>query len=103
MLSRAILHTTSPEHYHGELKQGFDRLAASVRMTRYGGECYATAMLAHSRIHLAVEPSLQAYDIVAFIPIIEKAGGMVTRIKAGGPRRVARSYLRQLPIFMPPQ
>jgi histidinol phosphatase-like enzyme (inositol monophosphatase family) len=40
-LSRAILHTTGPEHYHGELKQGFDRLAASVRMTRYGGECYA--------------------------------------------------------------
>ena len=79
-LSRAILHTTSPEHYHGELKQGFDRLAASVRMTRYGGECYAMAMLAAGRIDLAVEPSLQPYDIVALIPIIERAGGVVTRI-----------------------
>ncbi|SFI50828.1 histidinol-phosphatase [Nitrosomonas sp. Nm34] len=79
-LSEAILHTTSPEDYHGDLKQGFDRLAASVRMTRYGGECYALAMLAAGRIDLAVEPSLQPYDIVALIPIIEKAGGVVTRL-----------------------
>jgi histidinol phosphatase-like enzyme (inositol monophosphatase family) len=82
-LSQAILHTTSPEHYHGELKQGFDRLAASVRMTRYGGGCYAMAMLAAGRIDLAVEPSLQPYDIVALIPIVEKAGGVVTRIDGG--------------------
>jgi histidinol phosphatase-like enzyme (inositol monophosphatase family) len=89
-LSQAILHTTSPEHYHGDIKQGFDRLAASVRMTRYGGECYAIAMLAAGRIDLAVEPSLQPYDIVALIPIVEKAGGVVTRLdgeraEEGGP------------------
>ena len=82
-LSRAILHTNSPERYHGELKHGFDRLAASVRMTRYGGECYAIAMVAAGRIDLAVEPSLQSYDIVALIPIIERAGGVVTRIDGG--------------------
>ncbi len=82
-LSQAILHTTSPEHYHGALKQGFDRLTASVRMTRYGGECYATAMLAAGRIDLAVEPSLQPHDIVALIPIIERAGGVVTRFDGG--------------------
>jgi histidinol phosphatase-like enzyme (inositol monophosphatase family) len=79
-LSEAILHTTSPEDYHGDLKQGFDRLATSVRMTRYGGECYALAMLAAGRIDLAVEPLLQPYDIVALIPIIEKAGGVVSRL-----------------------
>jgi fructose-1,6-bisphosphatase/inositol monophosphatase family enzyme len=52
-------------------------------MTRYGGDCYAMAMLAAGRIDLAVEPSLQPYDIVALIPIIEKAGGVVTRIDGG--------------------
>ena len=82
-LANAILHTTSPEHYHGDLKSGFDRLAASVRMTRYGGECYAMVMLAAGRIDLAIEPSLQPYDIVALIPIIEKAGGVVMRIDGG--------------------
>ncbi|MFM0287174.1 histidinol-phosphatase [Paraburkholderia megapolitana] len=89
-LSQAILHTTSPEHYRGDIRQGFDRLAASVRMTRYGGECYAIAMLAAGRIDLAVEPSLQPYDIVGLIPIVEKAGGVVTRLdgeraEEGGP------------------
>ncbi|TIT86958.1 MAG: inositol monophosphatase, partial [Mesorhizobium sp.] len=32
---------------------------------------------------LSLEPSLQPYDIVALIPIIEKAGGVVTRIDGG--------------------
>jgi histidinol phosphatase-like enzyme (inositol monophosphatase family) len=77
-LSHAILHTTSPESYRGELRGGFDRLRGKVRMTRYGAECYAVAMLAAGCIDVCLEPSLQAYDIVALIPIIEKAGGRVT-------------------------
>lgn len=79
-LDHAILHTTSPEHFAGDLAAGFDRLKAAVRMTRYGGECYAMAMIAAGRIDLAIEPSLQPYDIVALIPIIERAGGVVTRL-----------------------
>jgi len=84
-LSQAILHTTSPEHYHGALRRGFERLSGAVRMTRYGGECYAMAMLAAGRIDLAFEPSLQPYDIVALIPIIEKAGGVITTLDGGRP------------------
>ena len=38
------------------------------------------AMIAAGRIDLAIEPSLQPYDIVALIPIIERAGGVVTRL-----------------------
>jgi len=52
-------------------------------MIRYGGECYAMAMIAAGRIDLAIEPSLQPYDIVALIPIIERAGGVVTRLDGG--------------------
>ena len=58
-------------------------------MTRYGGECYAMAMLAAGQIDICVEYSLQPYDIAALIPIIEQAGGRVTtlageRPEAGG-------------------
>jgi histidinol phosphatase-like enzyme (inositol monophosphatase family) len=77
-LAQAILHTTSPESYRGELRGAFDTLRGKVRMTRYGAECYAVAMLAAGSIDVCLEPSLQAYDIVALIPIIEKAGGKVT-------------------------
>ncbi len=79
-LGQAILHTTSPDHFDDDLATGLDRLKAAVRMTRYGGECYAMAMIAAGRIDLAIEPSLQPYDIVALIPIIERAGGVVTRL-----------------------
>ncbi|MCC4588020.1 histidinol-phosphatase [Xanthomonas sp. NCPPB 1067] len=84
-LNEAILHTTSPQGYHGALAAGFDRLKDHVRMTRYGGECYAMVMVAAGHIDIALEPSLQAYDIVALIPIIERAGGVVTRVDGGRP------------------
>lgn len=83
VLSQAILHTTSPDHCPAVLKAGFERLSGAVQMTRYGGECYAMAMLAAGHIDLAFEPSLQPYDIVALIPIIEKAGGIVTTVDGG--------------------
>ncbi|TIY09109.1 MAG: inositol monophosphatase, partial [Mesorhizobium sp.] len=52
-----------------------------VQMTRFGGECYAFAMLAAGQIDLCLEPSLQPYDIVALIPIIERAGGVVSDLR----------------------
>jgi histidinol phosphatase-like enzyme (inositol monophosphatase family) len=84
-LSRAILHTTSPEGYGEPLKAGFERLRSAVLMTRFGGESYATAMLAAGHIDLCLEPSLHPYDIVALIPIVEQAGGVVTRLDGGRP------------------
>jgi fructose-1,6-bisphosphatase/inositol monophosphatase family enzyme len=35
-------------------------------------------MVAAGHADIAVDPGLQPYDIVALIPIIEKAGGVVT-------------------------
>ena len=52
-------------------------------MTRYGGECYAFAMLAAGCIDICVEPDLKPYDIIPIIPIVEKAGGVVTRFDGG--------------------
>ena len=40
-------------------------------------------MLAAGHVDLVVEVGLQAYDIVALIPIIEQAGGMVTSWDGG--------------------
>lgn len=82
-LDQAILHTTSPESVALYPNNRFDRLQDKVLMTRYGGECYAMAMLAAGHIDICVEYSLQPYDIVALIPIIEQAGGIVTTIDGG--------------------
>ena len=54
-----------------------------MRLARYGTDCYAYAMLAAGNVDLVVEVGLQTYDIVALIPIIEEAGGMVTDWNGG--------------------
>ncbi|PZU83291.1 MAG: histidinol-phosphatase [Shinella sp.] len=88
-LSKAILHTNAPEQVERHRHVPFANLVSAVRMTRYGGECYAFAMLAAGQIDLCVEFNLQPYDIMALIPIIEAAGGVITgldgqRVEQGG-------------------
>jgi fructose-1,6-bisphosphatase/inositol monophosphatase family enzyme len=64
-----------------------------VRLARYGCDCYAYAMLAMGQVDLVIEAGLKPYDIVALIPIIEGAGGVVTNwtgsSAAGGGQIVA--------------
>ncbi len=82
-LAQAVLHTTAPKPAGMHSEINFAALEQQVLMTRYGGECYAMAMLAAGRIDLCVEFSLQPYDIVALIPVIEQAGGVVTTLDGG--------------------
>lgn len=84
-LSQAILHTTSPEPVPRHPGIHFQPLTQQTLMTRYGGECYAMAMLAAGHIDISVEYGLQPYDIAALIPIIEQAGGIVTTLDGGRP------------------
>jgi histidinol phosphatase-like enzyme (inositol monophosphatase family) len=87
LLSEAVCHANSPEPFTRRPGRGFARLASSVKFTRYGGDCYAFAMLASGQVDLCVELSLQACDIVALIPLIEAAGGVITRFDGGRPER----------------
>ncbi|RME15436.1 MAG: histidinol-phosphatase [Alphaproteobacteria bacterium] len=77
-LDEAILFTTFPEVGTATEKAAFDALAARVRLTRYGLDCYAYALVAAGQIDLVVEAGLQAYDVQAPIAVIEAAGGVVT-------------------------
>lgn len=82
-IHQAILHTTSPESVEIYPNNHFKPLHDKALMTRFGGECYAMAMLAAGHIDICVEYALQPYDIVALIPIIEHAGGIVTTLDGG--------------------
>ncbi len=55
----------------------------TAKMMRYGGDCYNYAMLACGHLDGVIEQGLQAYDIQAFIPIIEGAGGIITNWQGG--------------------
>ncbi|WP_185984958.1 histidinol-phosphatase [Aureimonas mangrovi] len=82
-LDEAILFTTAPELMGGDLADRFSALSSAVRLTRYGADCYAFALLAAGQVDLCVETGLQPYDIVALIPMIEKAGGVITTWDGG--------------------
>ncbi len=77
-LAEATLFTTSPALFSGHRRGQYDRLEQAVRLARYGADCYGFAMVASGFADLAVDGGLQSYDIVALIPIIEQAGGVVT-------------------------
>lgn len=82
-VSDATLCTTTPVLFRDNFRTAFDRLEASCRLSRYGTDCYAYCMLAAGHVDLVVEIGLQTYDIVALIPIIEKAGGKITNWDGG--------------------
>lgn len=82
-IENATLCTTTPALFKNGGRVAFDRLEERVRLSRYGTDCYAYCMLAAGHVDLVVEVGLQSYDIVALIPIIEKAGGKVTDWNGG--------------------
>lgn len=82
-LAEATLFTTTPTLFQGDKRGRYDRVEAAARLARYGTDCYAYAMVAAGHADLVIESGLQPYDIVALIPIIEQAGGVVTRTDGG--------------------
>lgn len=107
VLADAFVATTSPRMFDEVDRAAYDRLEASTRLARYGTDCYGYAMLAAGHVDLVVEAGLKPYDIVALIPLIEGAGGVVTtwegepaaaggRIVAAGNARLHEAALRLL-------
>jgi histidinol phosphatase-like enzyme (inositol monophosphatase family) len=106
-LSSATLMTTSPLLLTEFEHAAYRRVEERVRLPRYGCDCYAYCVLAAGHVDLVIEAGLKPYDIVALIPIIEGAGGIVTSwtggpaheggtVIASGDRRIHDAALRLL-------
>jgi histidinol phosphatase-like enzyme (inositol monophosphatase family) len=77
-LTDAILFTTFPEVGTQAERSAFSAVSAKARLTRYGTDCYAYALIALGQIDLVVEAGLHPYDVQGPIAVIEAAGGVVT-------------------------
>jgi histidinol phosphatase-like enzyme (inositol monophosphatase family) len=106
-LGQAVLYTTFPEIGSPAERAGFDAVRERVRLTRYGLDCYAYALVALGQIDLVIEAGLHPYDVQGPQAVIEAAGGIVTdwrggpahrggRILAAGDRRVHAEALALL-------
>ncbi|MBM3605946.1 MAG: inositol monophosphatase family protein [Alphaproteobacteria bacterium] len=82
-LEQATLMTTFPEIGSPAEAEAFRRVSDRVRLTRYGLDCYAYALLALGQIDLVIEAGLQSYDIAGPLAVVEAAGGIVTDWRGG--------------------
>ena len=85
-LADAVLYTTSPRLMNEADRTRFARVEETVRLSRYGGDCYAYCMLAAGHLDLIIETELKPHDIIPLMPIITGAGGVITTWE-GGPAR----------------
>jgi len=85
----------------------FARVEGAVRLSRYGGDCYAYCMLAAGHVDLVIETELKPYDVLPLMPIIGGAGGVITtwegdaahvggRIVAAGDKRIHAAAIELL-------
>lgn len=82
-LAQATVFTTFPELGNPTEARAFADVAGQARLTRYGMDCYAYALVAAGQVDLVIEAGLQAYDIQAPIAVIKAAGGIVTDWQGG--------------------
>jgi myo-inositol-1(or 4)-monophosphatase len=103
----AVLCTTSPLLMNPDDRQRFQQVERAVRLSRYGGDCYAYCVLAAGHVDLVIETELKPHDVLPLIPIIEGAGGIIStwenrrpheggRIVAAGDKRVHAQALELL-------
>jgi len=77
-LENATLMTTFPEVGTGDERGAFMAVSGTCKLTRYGLDCYAYALLAMGQIDLVIEAGLNAYDVQGPIGVVQGAGGIVT-------------------------
>lgn len=82
-LSEATLATTDLTLFTEGERGGFEDVRTAARLTRYGLDCYAYAMIAAGHMDMVIESGLKAFDIAALIPLLEGAGGVVTDWRGG--------------------
>ena len=107
-LSDAVVSTTHPWAYFTPAERsGFEDVCARARMSSFGGDCYAYALLAMGHLDVIIEATLAPWDVAALVPIVQNAGGVLTdwsgapvpeggRIVASGDLRVHAEVLEVL-------
>jgi myo-inositol-1(or 4)-monophosphatase len=89
-LADAVLFTTSPLLMNDGDRAAFARVEEAVKLSRYGGDCYAYCMLAAGHVDLVIETELKPHDVLPLMPIITGAGGILTSWEGGPPHAGGR-------------
>lgn len=77
-LSDALIATTDQNLFKGADAGAWDRVRGAARLSRFGCDAYAYAMVAMGSLDAVVEAGLKAWDVEAAIPLIQGAGGHIS-------------------------
>jgi histidinol phosphatase-like enzyme (inositol monophosphatase family) len=78
-LADALVVTTDPRFFAPPREAAaYAAVTEGARFTRYGGDLYCYTQLAMGLADVVIETGLKPYDIQALMPVIERAGGVVT-------------------------
>jgi len=110
LLATATIMTTNPALIRDDAdRERYRAIEQEARLVRYGGDCYAYCALAGGFVDLVIETNLKPHDIVAIVPIVEGAGGVITtwdgdsaakggRIVAAGDPKLHEAALKRLAV-----
>jgi myo-inositol-1(or 4)-monophosphatase len=87
-LSEAVLLTT--DYFLIEKYKNinlFNALTKQVRLTRTWGDCYGYYLLAAGYAQIMIDPIMSLWDLMALIPIVKGAGGIITDYEGNDPAK----------------
>jgi inositol-phosphate phosphatase/L-galactose 1-phosphate phosphatase/histidinol-phosphatase len=109
-LADAVLGASTPHMFADPAAEAaFNRVRARVKLTMYGGDCYAYGLIASGFQDLVIEANNGIYDFLPLVPVLEGAGAVITdwqgraldvnsgdRVLAAGDKRLHAAALQLL-------
>lgn len=77
-LAAARLSSTGPQYFGAAERAAFERVAARVAFTTWGGDGYQYGLVASGSLDLVIESGLKLHDWAALGPVVAGAGGVIT-------------------------
>jgi histidinol phosphatase-like enzyme (inositol monophosphatase family) len=77
-LASARLSSTGPQYFTAAERSAFERVAARVAFTTWGGDGYQYGLVASGSVDLVIESGLKLHDWAALGPVITGAGGVIS-------------------------
>ncbi len=77
-LSDSVVYATSPDMFSEKERGVFDKLSSAVKLRQFGVDCHAYSLLASGHIDIVMESDMKPYDMMALVPVVENAGGVMT-------------------------
>ncbi len=77
-VNEAVVYATSIDMFNAEERRQFDAVTEQAKRRQFGVDCYAYSLLSSGFIDIVMEADMKPYDLMALVPVIEGAGGVVS-------------------------